>query len=207
MSYEEFLDWCDEDTLAEWVDGQVMISSPASDRHQDLADFLTAVLRIYVESRGLGRVRSAPFQMKTGPDLPGREPDVLYVSAEHLDRLKENYLDGPADLVVEIVSPKSGARDRGDKFYEYEEGGVSEYWLIDPQRRQAEFYQRGDDNRYHPVLADKDDRYHARLLPGFWLRVSWLWQTPLPSPIRAVGEISGVDPALIAAFEQAIRGA
>lgn len=47
--------------------------------------------------------------------------------------MKETYLDGPADLVVGIVSPDSVGRDRGEKFYEYAQGGVPEYWLIDPQ--------------------------------------------------------------------------
>lgn len=56
-----------------------------------------------------------------------------FVASEHLDRLKETYLDGPADLVVGIVSPDSVGRDRGEKFYEYAQGGVPEYWLIDPQ--------------------------------------------------------------------------
>ena len=93
----------------------------------------------------MGVVRFAPFQMKTGPNLPGREPDLLFIAQEHLDRLKGTYLEGPADLVVEIVSPDSGARDRGEKFYEYERGGVPEYWLLDYARRQAEFYQLGQD--------------------------------------------------------------
>jgi Uma2 family endonuclease len=180
--------------------------SPASDQHQDLSDFLTSVLRIYVESHGLGWVRSAPFQMKTGPDLPGREPDLLFVAREHLERLQETYLDGPADLAVEIVSPDSVGRDRGDKFYEYEAGGVPEYWLIDPQRQQAEFYQRGEDEHYHPLFPDEEGRYHAQTVPGFWLRVEWLWQEPLPSSIRAVGEIAGIDAALVDAFERALRG-
>ena len=144
MSYEEFLEWCDEDTWAEWVDGEVVMLSPASQRHQDLADFLNAVLRAFVEAHDLGRVISAPFQMKTGPDLPGREPDLLFVAEEHLDRLKGAYLDGPADLVVEIASPESRLRDRGEKFAEYEAGSVREYWLIDQERKEADFYRLGE---------------------------------------------------------------
>src|SRR3989304_2068525 len=97
MTYEEFLDWADEDTWAEWVNGEVMIMTPASYRHQDLADFLTALLRFFVETRQAGIVCSAPFQMKTGPDLPGREPDVLVVASANLGRLQTNRLDGPAD--------------------------------------------------------------------------------------------------------------
>jgi ABC-type thiamine transport system ATPase subunit len=46
MTYEEFLAWADEDTLAEWVDGEVVMYSPASKRHQSIADFLTSVARV-----------------------------------------------------------------------------------------------------------------------------------------------------------------
>ncbi len=52
MTYEEFLEWCDEDTLAEWVDGEVVMTSPASNKHQDIADFLVSVLRPFVEMHG-----------------------------------------------------------------------------------------------------------------------------------------------------------
>lgn len=156
MTYEEFLARADEDTWAEWVDGEILVLMSASEEHQDLADFLTALLRFFTEAHQSGTVRSAPFQMKTGPDLPGREPDILFVAREHLDRLKHVYLDGPADLVVEIVSPESRSRDRGTKFYEYEQGGVREYWLLDPVRRQAEFYGLGTDGIYRLLEADCD---------------------------------------------------
>jgi Uma2 family endonuclease len=206
LSFEEFLAWCDEDTWAEWVDGRVVMVSPASDRHQNLADFLTAVLRIYAESRNLGVVRSAPFLMRL-PNIPsGREPDLLFVAAAHRDRLKETHLDGQADLVVEIVSPESRLRDRGEKFAEYELGGVPEYWIVDPDLRRADFYRLDPQGRYRLAEPDAGGAYWAGVIPGFWLRVEWLWQEPLPSPIRAVAEIAGVPSALLEAFERALRG-
>lgn len=91
--------------------------------------------------------------MQLGPDLPGREPGLLFIAREHLARLKETYLDGPATLGVEIISPDSRARDLGEKFYGYEQGGLREYWLIDPQRRQAESYRLGADDIYRLVQA------------------------------------------------------
>jgi len=186
MTYEEFLAWSDEDTLAEWVNGEVVIYSPASQQHQNLVDFLTSVLRVFVEQNRLGVALSAPFQMKLER---GREPDLLFVAREHLDRLKETYLDGPADLVVEIVSPESAGRDRGEKFYEYEQAGIPEYWLIDPQTERAEFYQLTAAGRYRLVLPDEGGIYRAAVLPGFWLRVEWLWQTPLPAVLDVVREL------------------
>lgn len=189
MTYEAFLAWLDEDTCAEWVDGAVMMVSPASKRHQDVVGFLYKLLDLYAKSRGLGDVVQAPFQMKTGPELPGREPDLLFVATAHLGRLQETYLDGPADLAVEIVSPESAGRDRGDKFYEYEAGGVAEYWLIDPQRQRAEFYQLGADGRYVAVAPEAEGIYHATVMPGFWLQVDWLWQEPLPPVLDLLREL------------------
>ena len=176
MTYQQFLQWADEDALAEWVDGEVVMVSPASRQHHHLVDFLAAVMRAYVEARDLGVVISAPFQMKLGQS--GREPDLLFLSREHLDRLKDTHLDGPADLVVEIVSPESAGRDRGEKFYEYEAAGIPEYWLLDPEHKRAEFYQLGDDGLYHLASPDEEGSYHSRVLPGFWLRLAWLWEPP-----------------------------
>jgi Uma2 family endonuclease len=180
MTYEEFLAWADEDTWAEWVNGAVVILSPASTRHQQLATFLATSINFFVDVHQLGVVLTPPFQMKTAPDLPGREPDLIFIAREHLDRLKDTYLDGPADLVVEIISRDSRARDRGEKFYEYEQGGVREYWLLDYLRRQAEFYQLGPDGIYHVVPVGADGIYRSAVLEGLWLKVEWLWQEPLP---------------------------
>ncbi|MEJ5309926.1 MAG: Uma2 family endonuclease [Anaerolineae bacterium] len=202
LTYTEFLSWVDEDTLAEWVNGEIVMTSPASNQHQDIADFLTTILRAYIQARNLGVVRSAPFQMKL---RNGREPDLLFVKQEHLDRLKPTHLDGPADLVIEIVSPESVGRDRGEKFYEYAQGGIPEYWLIDPQRQQAEFYELQADY-YTLRFSGHAGRYDALTIPGFWLDIAWLWQTPLPSPVRVLAEIVGMDAAVAEAFEKALQG-
>ncbi len=193
MSYQEFLEWCDEDTRAEWVNGEVVVDSPASLPHQDLSGFLHHLLDIYVQQRDLGKVFAAPFQMKTGPDLPGREPDLLFVAREHLTRLKKTYLDGPADLVIEISSAESWLRDTGEKFAEYQAGGVREYWRIDPDRREADFYQLGPRGRYRPVDPDPDGWYTSPVLAGFRLKVSWLWADPLPKVLDVLREL-GVVP-------------
>lgn len=188
MTYEEFLSAFGEDDYVEWVDGEVVRMSPVSLRHQEIAQFVLRVLLQFVEAKPLGRVLSAPFQMKTGPSLAGREPDVLYVSNERAANLKSSYLDGPADIAVEVISPESRARDRGEKFYEYEQGGVREYWLIDPMRKQAEFYRLGADGVYRVAAPTPDGRFQSEALPGFWLQVDWLWQEPLPPVLAIVRE-------------------
>jgi Uma2 family endonuclease len=204
MTYEEFLAWADEDTLAEWVDGEVVMHSPASYDHQDISGFLEAILRPFVQERELGIVQRAPFQMR----LPnsGREPDLIFVAAQHVDRLRRTYLDGPADLVVEVLSPESAGRDRGEKFYEYARGAVPEYWLIDPDAQWAEFYRLGEFGLYEPAFTGRDGLYRSAAIAGFWLRVEWLWEDPLPNSLRVLAEIAGIAPQVAEQFIRALSG-
>jgi Uma2 family endonuclease len=189
MTFEEFLDWADEDTLAEWVDGEVILLSPAGDKHQDIVDFLVSVLRVFVQVNHLGVIRSAPFQMRL--TRSSREPDLLFVAEQKRGRILPTYLDGSADLAVEVLSPESVGRDRGEKFYEYEEAGIPEYWLIDPQTQRAEFYQLDAAARYQLAPVNADGVYASRALPGFWLRVAWLWQDDLPPVEDVLLEVGG----------------
>jgi len=191
MTFDEFLAWCDEDTRAEWVNGEVEMASPVNKRHSDIGAFLATLLRLYVRRKQLGRVDNAPFLMRL-PDVPsGREPDILFIRREHLDRLRETYLDGAADLVVEIISPESIGRDRGEKFVEYERAGIAEYWLIDPDRRRAEFYRLDARGMYRLIEPDAQGIYRSDVVEGFWLRVDWLWQEPLPLEEEVLREIRG----------------
>jgi len=206
MSFEEFLSHCDEDTWAELVNGEIIMFSPASDQHQDLSDFLLTILRLYVQTRRLGWIRSAPFAMRLPEISHGREPDLLFVKAERMDIVQKTYLDGPADLVIEIVSPDSISRDRGEKFVEYETAGIQEYWLIDAIRSQAEFYQLNPEGRYNLALGGAEGIYHSIVIEGFWLDLKWLWQEPLPSPLSVIAEITSIPPQLLEAFEQALAG-
>jgi Uma2 family endonuclease len=124
MSYDEFLNQIDESKQAEWVDGEAIVFTPPTTRHQQLVGFLYSLLLSHIQHFRLGEVIIAPFEMKTTPESNSREPDILFVSNEHLDRLTEKKLEGPADLVVEVISTSSVYRDRSDKFDEYEAAGV-----------------------------------------------------------------------------------
>ena len=187
MTYEQFLEWMDEDQHVEWVDGWVVPMSPIGGQHDVLLRFLASLMELFVEAYPVGQLRGEPFQMKTGPGLPGRAPDLLFVANEHLDRLHETFLEGPADIAVEVISPESGYRDREEKYKEYEQGGVREYWLIDPQRREAVFFLRGEDGRYHPVPLEEGGIFRSQALPGWCLKVEWLWE-PRPKLLDVMRE-------------------
>jgi Uma2 family endonuclease len=142
----------------------------------------------------LGKVYNAPFEMRAVPDGSSREPDLLFVSSEHLDRLTPDRLVGPADLIVEVVSDDSVYRDRVDKFEEYEAAGVREYWIVDPRpgKQRADFWVLDETGRYR-AKEIKDGIYHSTMLPGLWLRVEWLLAETSPDPLIALAQIVGAD--------------
>ena len=187
VTYEAFLDWADEDTHAEWVDGRIVMTSPANLRHQLVDQLLIAVVSTFVEIHQLGLTIMPPFQMKLSRS--GREPDLVFIRKDRLEKLRNTFLDGPADLVLEIVSPDSVTRDNVEKPREYQEAAVPEFWRIDPAKKIASFFQLDPDGTYREVVVGQDGIYRSRELPGFWLNVAWLWQDPLPSSARVLSTI------------------
>lgn len=186
ISYDAFLDWLDEDTRAEWVDGDIVCMSPAASIHQRIVRLLANTLGILVEQNDLGELILAPFQMRLRERPSGREPDVLFVADAHRERIRETYLDGPADLVVEVLSPESGPRDRGDKFDEYEAAGIPEYWLIDPIRDEVTLWRLADDGHYRTVFCSGEGRVASDVVEGFWVRAEWFREDAMPTALEVL---------------------
>ena len=192
MSYAEYLAWPDQGNLTEWADGALVILMPPLTIHQKISDFLSRLIALYVDLLKLGTVISAPFEMRVYPDGAAREPDIIFIATEHMDWLTDKRLVGPADLAVEVISDDSVHRDRVDKFYEYQEGGVREYWIIDPRpgKERVDGYWLTPQGRYQAILPDDNGRYHSTVLPDFWFHPDWLWQEPKPDPLLTLAEIA-----------------
>jgi Uma2 family endonuclease len=192
MSYEEYLAWSDEDTHAEWVNGEVVEFMPPKVVHQTLNNFLNKLISLFVEFFNLGYVGVAPLEVRISK-TSSREPDVVFVSRKRMNIVNDDRIDGAPDLIIEIVSKDSVQRDREDKFDEYEAAGVREYWIIDnrPRRHSAEFYRLGRDGHYNRVEVN-NNVFRSEVLPGFWLRTDWLWEK-FPNVLSALDEIIGLE--------------
>jgi Uma2 family endonuclease len=175
--------------MGEWRGGLLSVKHEVAPAH---GGFSALLLTGFVRVRRLGTVITASYAMQALPGGNGREPDVMFIATAHVARMGTTHLEGPADLVVEVISDDSVARDRDDKFTEYEEAGVREYLIIDPRpnRHRADFYGLSERGRYQPVPIADDNRYRSSVLPGFWLDVDWLWQDD-PNEVAALGAITG----------------
>jgi Uma2 family endonuclease len=134
----------------------------------------------YFDLRPIGKIRQEPFVMRIREHDVAREPDIQIILEVNYSRLQPTYMDGPADSCIEVVSLESVRRDHGEKFEEYELGGVNEYWIIDPLCDESRFYRLNAEGRYIAVREDADGYYQTPLLPGFKLHVPTLWEELLP---------------------------
>jgi Uma2 family endonuclease len=166
--------------------GKVISVVSNNKTHQRLLILLTKLLGLYLDFKKIGEMFGVGYPMRIAPDKPAREPDLLVLLNENSHRGKQTYVDGPADVVVEVVSPESTDRDRGIKLSEYEAAGVPEYWLFDPLRTEANIYALGDDRRYHPLPKDSEGRLVSRMLPGFALHPDLLWRDEPPNGAELV---------------------
>lgn len=128
-SEEEYLAF-DTNHLIEFSHGQLEVLPLPTFSHQRLVALLYRLLLGYVEERGVGVVMFAPLRIQLWSGK-FREPDIVFMAAEHADRLGEQYWRG-TDLVMEVVSPDDPQRDRVTKRREYAQAGIPEYWIVDP---------------------------------------------------------------------------
>ena len=134
-------DWTEEEYLAlpgkrliELADGRVKVLPMPTEAHQFIVAYLYRVLHEFVLARSLGRVLFAGLPVRL-PSKKFREPDVLFLTAEHRDRSRGKYWEG-ADLVMEVVSENDPDRDWEVKRAEYAQAGIPEYWIVDPHLQQ-----------------------------------------------------------------------
>jgi Uma2 family endonuclease len=191
VSFEEFLTLYAEQH-AEWLMGKVILVVTNNKRHQEILLWLARLLGFYLDLNPIGKLYLAGYPIYISDDQPSRQPDLLIVLNEYQDRLKENFVAGPANFVVEVVSPESSKRDWGDKMDEYEAAGVDEYLLVDPLRKMADIYALGDDHRYHRRPLNEQDRITSGILPGFTLDPALLWRDDRPGGADLVALVQGM---------------
>lgn len=176
----------------EWVKGVASKMSPISLRHYLLTTYFQRLLESYFSLNPIGRVLGEPFVMVLEATESRREPDIQVILSTNPGQLTDTAMIGPADICIEVVSPESGSRDYGDKFIEYEQAGVREYWIIDPVRETCLFYRLQPTAHYAPVQPDEQGIYLTPLLPRLTIHVPSLWQEKLPDVVAVVEMVRGM---------------
>lgn len=188
VSEEVFYRDAGEDSDWEYLDGRLLMHSPASDRHEDLFSFLMTLVRGYLDGRRLGVVRGSRYPMRLDPRW-SPEPDLLVVREAKRHLLRPTRLEGAADLVIEIASDSDPGLDLREKLPRYREAGIDEIWLVNPFEQILRVETRQPAGYTSSTLTS--GRLDSTVLTGFRLEVSWLWRDELPSTLDCLRDILG----------------
>ena len=123
----------------ELVDGEIAVSPSPIPDHSFVVFTLSRILGNHIEENDLGQLFGDVDTIFGEFDV--RRPDVLFFAKSRLHLIGDKAMQGPPDLCVEVISPSSGTIDREDKLEQYQNGGVANYWIIDPALRSLDAYQ------------------------------------------------------------------
>ena len=124
----------------EAIGGELYVTQPPRFRHQEIARNLVGALLPLLQDPGYGELLFAPVGVEFPDTREGVQPDILFISNERLDIVGDDWLRGAPDLVIEILSPSTAARDRNIKRKLYDRHGVAEYWIVDPKSEAVEVW-------------------------------------------------------------------
>jgi len=167
---ERFYEEMSEQQKVEFINGEVIVQSPARLRHTLASKNLFALLDAYVRKYELGFVGYEKMLITlTRNDY---EPDICYFGPEKAQAFTLDQMKFPApDFVTEILSDSTEAIDRGIKFEDYAAHGVTEYWIIDPRQEIVEQYAlKGA--RYELLVKVKTGTVQSIVVDGFSVAVS-----------------------------------
>lgn len=139
-----------------------------------LANLVQALQALRLGSRA--RVLFAPLDVRLGEhDIV--EPDLVVIAAARLSIVGSTCVEGSPDLLVEVLSPSTRRRDRGDKRGLYEEAGVREYWIVDPEARVVTQLVL-EQGRYRQIEFDRGE-FESVAFPGLWVSVDAVFDESL----------------------------
>jgi len=153
----------------ELSNGKLVIPEMPGDDHQNAIGNLFVEIYLFIRSKDLGKVRTSPLPTRLWKDHI-REPDIIFMSKANNKRIRKKYWGVP-DLAVEAISKSTEKVDRIEKFAEYAQAGVSEYWIVDTINKTIEVYILEEKNY---VLLGKwglGETAHSKVIEGFEVKV------------------------------------
>ncbi len=162
---ERFYEEMSDDQKVEFIEGEVIVHSPARNRHLCAKLELAALLKYFVQHHGLGEVRDE----KCLCVFPRNdyEPDIVFFGHEKTAALTPDTMKFPVpDFVVEVLSPTTEKYDRGVKHEDYEAHGVREYWIVDAEAESVEQYVL-EEGAFRLLLKSGSGDIESRVVPDF----------------------------------------
>ncbi len=162
---EQFYQDMTEEQKTEFIEGDMIVHSPARNRHIQVTQWIFMLLDTYVRLRKLGEVKVEKCLVVFPRN--DYEPDIVFFSDEKARCFEWGTLKFPVpDLIVEVLSESTEHRDRGVKFIDYAVNGVGEYWIVDADRGVIEQYLLRE-SEYELAMKSATGLLKSTVITGF----------------------------------------
>jgi len=176
-TYEDYLK-LEEDKRYEIIRGELIEIPAPTTTHQRLVKRLLRIIDDFVEDKTLGEVFVSPVDVVLSEENVV-QPDIVFVSGNRKDIIKEKGVFGAPDLVVEVISPSTLKRDTEDKKNLYREFGVKELWLIFPGKKAVEVFSLEGKNYKVCSFGYEEEKVSSCLLKGLEVNLEKLFKEVL----------------------------
>jgi len=172
LTYEDYCALPEDGKRYQIIEGDVYVTPAPSTTHQRVSQNLESLLRDHVRRQRLGVLYHAPVDVLLAPDTVV-QPDIVFVSRERRSLVTERGIEGPPDLVIEVLSPRTRRLDRTSKMRVYARFGVQEYWLVDPdpEAQSFEIFRLSGGTYALAQAASGTESTSSELFPGLAMRL------------------------------------
>ena len=174
-SYADYLVWKIKERV-ELLKGKIFEMSAPSPIHQEISGNLQGALFVFLKNSKC-KLYTAPFDVRFPQKGESQvytvvQPDLCVVC--DLEKIDSKGCVGAPDLVVEILSPGNSKKEMKSKFALYQEEGVREYWVVDPERELV-FVYVAENKKFRPTIPIADDYVYSTIFPDFKIHTSDLF--------------------------------
>ncbi len=148
------------------IEGELVMTPAPSPRHQIISANLFKRISEFVDKKGIGIVLYSPVDIYLGEEN-AYQPDMIFISKEKQEIIKEDGIYGAPNLIVEILSPTTAYYDIKKKFRVYEKYDVQEYWIVDPEMNSVEIYTNEKSHFSLITKVEGEGEVESVLLKGF----------------------------------------
>lgn len=168
-TYDDMVEKLPAESRYELRDYNLLEMPSPKPKHQTIVTNIYDSIKPLIKANALGKIFLAPLDVvfQKGDSV---QPDLIFVAAENLGIIKESYISGVPDLLVEVVSKGSVARDYVEKKNDYEKFGVKEYWIIDSLNETIWIYAQNETSKYELFsYAEEGEKALSKLFADFSL--------------------------------------
>jgi Uma2 family endonuclease len=173
FTYADLRELPEDGRRYEVIGGELYVSPAPTTKHQFVLGHVFALL-YRAQEAGYGMAWTAPLEVLLDEEN-AVQPDALFVTRERAAIVREDGVRGVPDLVVEVLSPGTRARDLGVKLRLYMRFGVRTYWAVDPEAETVAVFRPDGSGGYTQTLLGPEEELGCELFPGVTVRVARLF--------------------------------